>query len=159
MGERLDVSFAPHMAKLADDQFRKSFKSTNWGWGGLPSSTALYLASWLDDEAVDAVADDLLPLLEPNAMQLFQFDTILCLILGRPVPKIPDDPCTLSPGRRKLAEAFMQKPRGEFQDYAFWWKRNGNAGAARARLNLPHDRAVWLKWLGLPRWQIGPFRL
>ena len=160
-GKRLTADFAPHIARLADtraDGVQQAYLDANWGWDGSPRGTALFLASLLDDDGIDGIADQLVPLLEANAMQLFEYDTILAMILGRPLPKIPDDPCTLSPGRRKLAKVFMRKPHGPDKHWAFWAPRNGNAGAARARANLPQDRKVWLKWLGLPRWEIGPIK-
>ena len=148
----LPDAFAPAIAGLVDrvDALRAVNQLGVWPWADEFEPGLLQLFDRLPDHALDTVAPACARLIAEARMLIFHFDTVLSLVLGHPIPRIPDDPCTLSDGRRVIAAMFLARPPHDRERSWFWHPKNGNAAAACARARVPHDRAVWLRWLGLP---------
>jgi hypothetical protein len=125
-----------------------------WPWDDMFLAERTLLASRFSDEGFEAISGPVAWLFAGAKWMIFDYGPILSLILGRPAPRIRDDPCTLSPGRQRIARAFLVEPAKP--DWMWFWSgRNGNASGDCKRLGVPHDRTVWLKWLGLPPEQRG----
>ncbi|UWQ04486.1 hypothetical protein [Aliiroseovarius crassostreae] len=128
------------------DTLQADMKAVDWPWPLGATETLMSLVLSLPDDCIDDMAPLCIPLLtDPTLM--FRYDLILSLILGGMRPNIPTDPCTLGPGRRQLALAFVEKPRNP-GNFWFWARTNGNAAAACKRFGVPHSRAEWRQWLG-----------
>ena len=143
--------FAPLVADLVDQRegLREVMALEVWPWEDEFEPDLLRLFCRLSEPALEEVAAACARLIGDAGWYPFDLDALLQLILGQPIPRIPDEPCSLSPGRRLIASAFLTKPARP-GCWWFWYKLNGTAAAARDQFNLPHDRRVWLKWLGLP---------
>ena len=146
----LPDAFASEIARVVQDfdALEQDIRSDRWPWDFNPRAWLPSLAARLSDEAVDSVASHLVPLLSRMGAS---YDAALQLALGRTPPRIPDEPCALSPGRRILAQALVDLP--EIKYFWIWSAKNGNASLAFKRLNLPRDREVWNRWLNpRPSW-------
>ena len=146
----LPDAFAPELVHVVQDfdTLEQEVRSDHWPWDYNPRAWLPNLAARLSDDAVDSVATDLVPLLSRSPAS---YDAALHMALGPEPPRIPDAPCSLSPGRRILAQALVDLP--EIKYFWIWSPKNGNASLAFKRLELPHDREVWNRWLNpRPSW-------
>ena len=146
----LPDALAPEIARVVREfeALEQAHRSDHWPWQFNPRQWLPSLAARLSDEAVDTVAADLVPMLGMGT----HYADHIHLALGRKPPHIPDEPCTLSPGRRILAQGLVDLP--ETSPYFWIWSpKNGNASAAFKRLGLPRDRMLWHRWLNpRPSW-------
>ncbi len=156
-GAPLPVRFAEPVVALieASEKILRDHREVGWPWEEMVQPDLLDYAARLDDEGIDTIAEQIAGMIEAGTKWMqFEYQTILDLVLGRPAPRLPDDPCTLSPGRRRIAQAFLNQPVNVDWMW-FWHPKNVNATAACKETGVPHDRDVWLRWLGLPSEQRG----
>jgi hypothetical protein len=126
----------------------KILEDARWPWGGRPSDQILWLLTQLPDVAVDRIAASCTNLVAKNRSIAYQQPQILELVLGETRPQIPTDPCTLSPGRRALARALLaDRDPADIRSF-FWDETNPYASEACEKLGVPHDRELWVQWLG-----------
>ena len=144
--------FATLIADLVDrrEELGEIAESGVWPWEDEFEPDLLQLFARLSEPALEDVAEACARLVAEARGLVSSFDVVLSLILGDPPPRIPDEPCSLSPGRREIAKAFLARPSRQ-DPWWFWHSKNGNAAAACAQLGVPHDRVVWLKGMGLPQ--------
>ena len=130
------------------DQIDDILRSPIWRWGGDARRMTLDMATGLSDAAIDRIADELAPVLQPGEWQLYCMSTILRLALGARTPRIPDDPCQLSTGRRRLVLAITEKPKATERplDWLFH-PDNWTAQGRLKQLGLSGDATVWRVWM------------
>ena len=122
-------------------------RDSDWPWDEDLDATLLLLFGRLSDETLDGVAASCAEVVK-NGLTLFNYEALLHLIFGKHRPRIPFGPCPLSSGRRTIARALLAKPTPANQ-WWFWDRTNGNASGACKQFGVPHNRMLWLLWLGL----------
>ena len=137
-----------------EDRLLEQLQKDGCPWEDAAQPTLLELAARLREPAIEANAVALAPLVAPGLAHICHGETLLKLVLGSSIPRIPEDRCTLSAGRRTLALRFLEKP-GKPDTLWFWSPMNGNASLVCRDFGVPHDRAVWLEWLGAKRRLFG----
>lgn len=150
--DELPTEFAQllgEMARQAND-ISKALSDALWPWPHNVAVTILTLFGRMAVNDFDEQSKFCVSLLK-DPLLVFDFELVLWLILKDQRPQIPNDPCDLSDGQREIALAFLEKPH-LVDNYWFWEKTNGNASLACKRFGVPHDRRLWLKWLGHQSW-------
>lgn len=150
--DELPTEFAALLGEMAKQsgEISTALNDACWPWPRNVAGSILALFGRMAIKDLDEQAKYCVPLLK-GGMLMFDYELVLSLILKDQRPQIPDDPCGLSYGQREIALAFLDKPSVS-DSFWFWEKGNGNASLACKRFGVPHDRHLWLRWLGCQSW-------
>jgi hypothetical protein len=145
----LPGELAPILADLADHhvEIRETAAAVEWPWNDWFDVGILQLFNRVPDAALDEVAPACARLIADAPGLAFRYELLLQLVLGTARPQIPANRCTLSRGRRQIAQVLLEEPAGKHNRWSFWARDNGNASNACRQFGVPHDRKLWMKWL------------
>lgn len=141
---------APHIARLvsAHDEIQKAMGAPDFRWRCSARAQIIQFATGLSDSAIDRIIDVLDAMLRPGEWQNYCLGSILRLILGSPPPRIPEDPCRLSRGRRRLATAILEAPESLKRPNEWVLHPDNWSSQQRlAKLGLSGDAETWRSWL------------